>query len=198
MEQWNLKLFALIHQGAGQQPLVDGLAIFFAEGGPYLLMLVLVVCWLVAKDERRPTLLEATEAGLLGLLTNQFLALLIYYPRPFMVGFGTPLIPHAPENSFPSDHATLMLSVATYLLFSWSWRGSGLLLLLMALATAWGRVYVGIHFPLDMLGSLLVALFCSGLVLWQRGLLTSLNGRLVRLYHGLNDALIQGGKSLIG
>lgn len=189
MEQWNLELFNLLHQGAGNQPLRDGLAIFFAEGGPYLLMFALVISWLLARDDRRPVLLEATEAGLLGLLVNQVLGLLIYYPRPFMVGLCEPLIAHGPENSFPSDHATLMFSVALYLATRKGWRLSGLLLLGMALSTAWGRVYAGIHFPQDMAGSLLVALGASGVVFWQRRLLAPLNARLVDLYRQLSRRL---------
>ncbi|PNU20515.1 hypothetical protein C2E25_07290 [Geothermobacter hydrogeniphilus] len=189
MEQWNLELFTLIHLGAGQQPLIDGLAIFFAEGGPYLLMFALVVFWVLARDERRAALLEATEAGLLGLLLNQIVGLLIYFPRPYMVGLCTPLITHGPENSFPSDHATLMLSVAFFLLLCRGWRLPGLMLMGMALLTAWGRVYAGIHFPMDMAGSLLVALMVSGIMLWQRRLLAPLNGWLVDLYQQLSRRL---------
>lgn len=185
MESLNLRLFFWMHQGAGQQPRVDNHAIFFAEGGPYLLMLALVVCWLLARDERRGALLESAEAGLLGLLLNQIVGLLFYYPRPFMVGLGEPLIAHAPENSFPSDHATLMLSVAIFLLTRRGWCGLGLVLLTAALATAWGRVYAGIHFPLDMVGSLVVALAACGIIVWQRPLLAPLNGRLLTFYHQL-------------
>ena len=33
----NVKIFQWIHSGAGTRPVMDGLAVFFAEGGPYLL-----------------------------------------------------------------------------------------------------------------------------------------------------------------
>ena len=195
MEALNLKLFFWLHQGSGQQPLVDTVAIFFAEGGPYLLLLGLVLFWFPADDRRRYSLLEATEAGILGLLINQLLGMLIYYPRPYMVGLVQPLIAHGPENSFPSNHATLMLTVALYLLCRQNWRKQGAVLLLLALATAWGRVYAGVHFPLDMLGSLGVAGFSLYLVLWQYALLKPFNRRLIQLYHQSKNRLSRHNRS---
>ena len=181
----NTKLFLWLHQGAGQQPIQDILAVFFAEGGPYILMLTLVVCWLLVRGQRRLALLEATEASLLGLLINQVVGLVIYHPRPYMIGLCNPLIAHGPENSFPSDHVTLILAVSLSLLLRRGWRGVGLALLATAVATGWGRIYAGIHFPLDMVGSLLVALSASGILLWQRKLVTPLNEQLVKTYHRL-------------
>lgn len=190
MESLNLKLFFWLNQGAGQQPVIDEGAVLFAESGPYLLMLALVIFWYMANDQRRYSLLEATEASIVGLLINQLLGLMIYHPRPYMVGLVTPLIAHGPENSFPSDHATLMLTAAFYLLCRQSWRRQGLILLLLALATAWGRIYAGLHFPLDMFGSFAVAVISFGMVLWQREILKPLNQLLIPTYHQINNWLL--------
>ena len=45
MESLNLKWFYWLHLGAGQQPMIDTLAIFFAEAGPYLLLGSLILLW---------------------------------------------------------------------------------------------------------------------------------------------------------
>lgn len=182
METLNLHFFLWLSRGAGQQPLVDRLAIFFADMGPYLLMASLILFWFLAENQRRAALLEATEAGGLGLLLNQLLGLLYFHPRPFMLGLVDPLIKHVPENSFPSDHASLMLSVALYLLCWQSWRRQGLVLFCFAVATAWGRVYAGLHFPFDMVGSLAIAGLSVGMVRSQRRLLEPINLWLVNLY----------------
>ena len=189
MEALNLQLFFWLNQGSGQQPWVDTVAVFFAEGAPYLLMVALIIFWFIANDQRRYPLLEATEASFLGLLINQLLGMLFFYPRPYMMGLVTPLIAHGPENSFPSDHATLMLTVAIYLLCRPGWRRQGSALLLLAIATIWGRIYAGIHFPLDMFGSLWVACFSTALVFWQHSLLRPLNQRLIQLYHDIFNLL---------
>jgi len=182
LEGFNLKLFYWLHNGAGQRPLVDGFAVFMAEAGPYLLMGGLVLLWFAGDDMRRRALLEATEAASVGLLVNQLVGLLYYHPRPYMLGLAQPLIGHSPENSFPSDHATLMLTAAMYMLCRPGCRRPGLLFLVFALSTAWGRVYAGVHFPFDILGSLLVAGSSLILVLGLRTRIEPLNRFLIQTY----------------
>jgi len=191
MESLNLKLFFWLNQGAGQQPVVDEVAVLFAESGPYLLMLALVVFWYMANDHRRHSLLEATEASIVGLLINQLLGLMIYHPRPYMVGLVEPLVAHAPENSFPSDHATLMFAAAFYLLMVRHWAACGIPLLTIAALTAWGRVYSGIHFPFDIMGSLLVGLVSIGLAGFIANPLKYINDRLIRTTDPLTRRLGQ-------
>jgi len=171
----NTKIFQWLHAGAGTRPFVDGLAIFLAEGGPYLLAALFVALWFLMGQNKKAALLEATEAAGIGLVLNQLTGLFYFHPRPFMVGLCTPLFPHVPENSFPSDHTTLMLSAALYLLLFRGWFSCGLALLLASIATAWGRVYIGVHFPFDMLGSLVIALASAGLMSRLAGVIAPMN-----------------------
>ena len=61
-----------------------------------------------------------------------------------------PLV-HAPhDGSFPSGHAATSFACATVLALALP-RYS-LLFFLLAAAIAWSRVYVGVHYPLDVLG----------------------------------------------
>jgi undecaprenyl-diphosphatase len=178
----NLYLFQLINMGAGSYPLKDGTAIFFAEAVPYLLMLIFIIAWFSARDNKKSILIEATEASLVGLLLNQMVGLLYFHPRPFMVGLCSPLIPHAPETSFPSDHGTLLFAGSTYFIVSNRCLFRGLLLFFVAFMTAWSRVYCGIHFPFDMLGSLAVGILSAFLILKLKSHLSPLNERVVYIY----------------
>jgi len=59
------------------------------------------------------------------------------------------------------------------------------LLLALPLLTAWGRVYSGLHFPFDILGSVVVAAISALLVLAFRPLRTPINHRLIGFYNAL-------------
>ena len=83
--------------------------------------------------------------------------MLYYNPRPFVLGLGRMLIPHEPTSSFPSLHATFLFSLAFALLMHKGSRGIALLVMLLGFTTAWARVFVGVHYPLDMAGAFLTA-----------------------------------------
>lgn len=187
----NIEIFKWIHAGAGTRPVVDGLAVFFGEGGPYFLAVLFAVLWFFVDENKKTALLEATEAAVVGLLINQMIGLFYFHPRPYMVGLCTPLFPHGPETSFPSDHATLLFTAAFYLLFARRWTACGAPLLVIALLTAWGRVYGGIHFPFDMAGSLVVGLISVGLMSLLVKRLHPLNGKLIRIADQLRGRFIR-------
>jgi undecaprenyl-diphosphatase len=90
---------------------------------------------------------------------------LVYYdPRPFDIGHFTPLIPHEPNNGFPSDH-TLLCSATSSIVFFYSRKMSALLWLLTALVGA-SRIYTGVHHPLDIITSVVMAAVVS-YVVWK-------------------------------
>ncbi len=63
-----------------------------------------------------------------------------FHPRPFMMPLGHTRISHPADNSFPSDHGTVMFSAA-FALLSLRLRGIGLLVLAAALPVAWARIF---------------------------------------------------------
>jgi undecaprenyl-diphosphatase len=162
MEDLNYALFmglnAPAHPGVGTL----AVAIFLAEYTILLLPLVAGLGWLRGNDATRKAVLLATVAALLGLMANQLIGLVWQHPRPFMLGMGHTLIPHVADSSFPSDHLTLWWAFACGLLAYRPWRAAATAMLLLGLPVAWARIYLGVHFPLDMLGAAAVA----GLAAW--------------------------------
>ena len=140
------------------------LAKFFASSIVPLVGLALVVAWVRARTGWRPTLLDAVVTGVLGLTLVQVIGWIHYRPRPFEAGLGANLLHHLPENSFPSDHATLMFALAFGLMAAAPLRKAGAVLLVLALAVSWARVFLGAHYPSDILGGAILAVFCVGLV----------------------------------
>lgn len=112
--------------------------------------------------DERAGLASSAIAAILALGANQLAGLLWYEPHPFMIGLGHTLMTHAPENSFPSDHATLFLTVGFGLMATRAASTWGKLVSGSDVLVAWARIYLGLHFPVDMLASTLIACLFGG------------------------------------
>ena len=138
-----------------------------------LVAMLLVAGWLRGPRLIRVGMLQAACAGIVGLLIAQVIGMAWPMPRPFMIGLGHQFLGHAPDASFPSDHLTLWWSVTGSLVLQRRTRVIGGGLSLAGLAMAWSRIYLGVHFPLDMAGALVVAIVSAGLCQCARRWLAS-------------------------
>lgn len=162
MGKFNEALFVLLNASPQPNATLVMVARLFADYAIWLVPLTLMMGWLRGSECTRKQMLEATTSGFAGLLINQAIGLLWQHPRPFMVGLGNTLIPHAADSSFPSDHLTLLWAVAFSFFIHPRLRFTGAMLTLLGLPMAWARIYLGVHFPMDVLGSAIVA----GLTAW--------------------------------
>ncbi|PYY80210.1 phosphatase PAP2 family protein [Pseudomonas sp. TKO26] len=187
MEELNQSLFLAINASAGASMPMRTLAVFLAQWLVLSVPLLLAVLWVFGERRQRMIVLLATLAIVLALASNLLIRELWFHPRPFMIGLGQNFLAHAPGASFPSDHASGMFAMAFALILA-PLRKTGLVMLGLALLVSWARVYLGVHFPFDILGGCLVGLFSAwlvrqGLASRQLGerLLTMLEGTYLRL-----------------
>lgn len=160
MEQLNFTLFSLLNGPATPAPFALCAALLFGEWMIWLLPVAAVLVWLRTDEAMRGRLLAATVTVLAGLCLNQLIGLGWQHPRPFMLHLGHTFIAHVADSSFPSDHLTVIWCAACSLLMQRPTRAAGTVIAALGVAAAWGRIYLGVHFPLDMLGAALVAI-CS-------------------------------------
>lgn len=156
MQNLNLVVFSALNAGVAPHPAVARLAIFAAQWLVYAVPLLLLLTWGMGARTTRRQAIEAGLAACAALVLSQVIGYIWHSPRPFAIGIGTQLVPHAPNGSFPSDHLTFVWSIATALLLVRATRPAGVALVALAVAVAWGRIYVGVHWPLDMVGGVLV------------------------------------------
>jgi len=181
----NQAIFAMLKAPETADSKVLELARFCVEILLYLAVLGLVLGWVWGRPQLRRAVFLGRLSVVLGLLVNWLIGAFWFHPRPFVAGIGHQFPAHLPETSFPGDHGTILFAIAFALLASAGARLWGLVALLLALVAAWGRIYLGVHWPLDMAGSALVALLC--VILWLTVLrrpLAWLCSLWTRLYKG--------------
>lgn len=149
-------IFKKINDLAGLSKFLDYLGIFFARYLIYLFFLVLIVLFFY----KRKTALKIFLSAILGLLINYSISLIYFRPRPFVSFPVNLLIEKSPlEKSFPSDHATLAFAIAFSIYFFN--KKLGIVFLILAFLISLTRIYVGVHYPFDILASIIVAFFSS-------------------------------------
>lgn len=153
----NNDFFLLINASVGAPPAIVSLAKLVASDLIDFVPLLLIALWIWGRPDQRAGLAAASIATTLALGANQIAGLLWYEPRPFMIGLGRTLMAHVPENSFPSDHATFILTVGFALVSTHTTPTWGKVVCAWGVLVAWARIYLGLHFPLDMLASALIA-----------------------------------------
>lgn len=149
---WDIRLFALIHDLSGRSIFADLGGIFFAQYLPYLLVLGFLFLVFREPGARRKFYLFA-EGALAIILARGIIASSIHYfyhaARPFaFLGFA-PLIGES-GSSFPSGHMTWFFALAMVVWYADRKWGAWYFLLACVMGIA--RIYVGVHWPLDILG----------------------------------------------
>jgi undecaprenyl-diphosphatase len=96
-----------------------------------------------------------------GWVASEVFKLIVARHRPDPALLFDPLSPETGSNSFPSGHTSFAVALAFALYFlvrgtRWgvitAWAGA-----LMAVVVAWSRIYIGVHYPSDVVASLLAA-----------------------------------------
>ena len=191
MSSLNLEIFKLINGYGKSYELLSTFAIAIAK---YLVFIIpIYLIWLFTKNSKyyKKQSLLAFYSALLGLSINYLISLIYYYPRPFMVHIGRVLLKHLADSSFPSDHVTLFLSIGIYLLSEHKLRLHGLIITAIGFMVGLARIYCGVHWPLDIVGSFAVSLFSSFLIIWLKGVLNRLDEKIILIYEKTQKFLIQ-------
>ncbi|MBI2068812.1 MAG: phosphatase PAP2 family protein [Candidatus Yanofskybacteria bacterium] len=150
LEKFNLIGFRAINDLAGHNVWLDRLMIFAADKMGYLLILsVLVLFW--KKNSLKRVLLVSWGSALIARFV--FVAVLRYFfysPRPFLILENVKiLMNHQIESSFPSGHTTFYFALATGVyLYN---KKAGLIFLALAGLVGFARIFVSVHWPLDIL-----------------------------------------------
>lgn len=116
---------------------------------------VIILSWLIifimGKQRDRKVLIIVVLAVLMSDLAANTTKYLIQRGRPCNVLTDVRILVSCTQSfSFPSGHAANIFAAATYL--SYNYRRYSIIFLVIAILVAYSRIYVGVHYPLDVIG----------------------------------------------
>ena len=137
---------------------------FLGNGGWFWILCAVV---LLAIPKTRKTGYAAVLSLIFGVIvTNLLLKNIVARPRPFTEVEGLiPLIAKPTDFSFPSGHTTASFAVALVMLRMLP-KKYGIPAVILAALVAVSRLYLGVHYPTDVLAGFVVALVGSTLAVW--------------------------------
>lgn len=155
----DLYLFQKINNFAGQWFFVDNLEIFFAK---YLIYILAISALLIFWKKWKAIFLAFLSVIFAGFLV-EFIRWLWFHPRPFVNHAVNLLIHENPSSSsFPSGHATISFVISA-IVYSYN-KKAGLGFFIASFLISISRVFVGVHWPSDVLVGALIGIFAGWLV----------------------------------
>lgn len=137
---------------------------FLGDGGWFWIALAVILLFKVST--RKAGILSLLSMGTGALITNLLLKPMIARTRPYEAISGLVLLVGKQHDySFPSGHTCASFACALILWKMFPGK-KGIFAVILAIGIAFSRLYVGVHYPSDVLGGFFVGLLSSELVYW--------------------------------
>jgi undecaprenyl-diphosphatase len=155
------KKFKSIHQLSGHFSPIDFLMILISNKIRYVFILVLIFMYFRNHAYKKVSFNATISAGI-TLIINTLIKFFYFKPRPFMKRKIGILIPSKMDSSFPSKHTLLVFAISTSI-FLYN-RALGSIMWILSVLTGFSRIWIGHHYPSDIVGSAFIATITSIIV----------------------------------
>ncbi len=150
LEKFNVGGFRWINDLAGHNVWLDRFVVFAADKMGYLLILFVLVLFWKRNYFKKVVFVSFGSAIVSRFVFVTIIRYFIYSPRPFLILENMHQLLPEDGSSFPSGHASFYfaLAMAVYLYN----KKAGYIYLILAGLMGIARIFVGVHWPLDILG----------------------------------------------
>lgn len=163
VDEWNLdSRILLLLQDKVRNPILNPILIGITTlGNAGAIWIVITAALCVCKKTRHIGIICACSIAASFLINNLLLKNLVGRIRPYEVITGLqPLVTKPIDHSFPSGHTSSGFSVA-WILFRNMPKQFGIPAVLLAALIGFSRLYVGVHYPTDVLIGMISGIGCS-------------------------------------
>ncbi|MDZ5609922.1 undecaprenyl-diphosphatase [Bacillus pseudomycoides] len=186
--QFNIDTFRWINDLGKQNPSLNPMMVFVAEYMLYALVLGVLIYWFTRNNKNRMMIIQGGLAFIVAEIIGKIVGQFYSHHQPFAVLPNVnQLVEHEIDNSFPSDHTILFFSLCASI---WLVRKKeGWLWLILAFCVAISRIWVGVHYPIDVVTGALVGIISALFVYWIAPKLSFIK-RLLGLYERMEQHVI--------
>jgi len=177
-----------LNQWAGHLSILDLIMSFLAQYALEIYVSLFAIAWFTLpkqNSDHHHALIIMGFSGILALIFNLVISNIWFRPRPFVTlpkGTFTQLIPQIADASFPSDHTSGSFGFA-----AGSWRKTPLWVrwsfTLLAILVAIARIYSGVHWPTDVLASVIIGVVSAKITWLINPLFRPLTNLFLWIFH---------------
>lgn len=133
----------------------QAMVLFSKYGREYFWVPVVAIMLILGNRDTKMLAFELGALFVAGIIAGEALKIFLYRPRPFVSLTDIVLrVPTDTDSSFPSGHALIVSIGAVFSIVKFRHKKAAVLLAIEAALVCYSRVFVGAHYPLDVVAGI--------------------------------------------